>query len=257
MPSIVRARTMSPTAIGAVSDALVSTVDVFATVAELARVPSSAISAQDSVSLLPYLYGQPRSLRATVYSEGFVPNFPPLAITGGAPANYYCERHFQTLRNSRFKLIRRWKRDHQNPAVVVLVEEFYDLLRGGPLDTSTQPATQYPDPHERNDLLKSGIAPGSVEARTLPALRLDLDTLRIESSTLIATDLRTRFSDLIASVEVAGRPALIYLLFEHVSTSHALMPLRLFGYVHEALPRRVALHGAALLLPRTSFPERR
>lgn len=54
----------------AVSDELVSIVDVFATVAELRGVASAA---EDSVSFLPILRGEP-GRRETVYAERFHPN---------------------------------------------------------------------------------------------------------------------------------------------------------------------------------------
>lgn len=92
-----------------------------------------------------------------------------------------------------------------------------------------------------------------VELRRLlpPALveQLDFGTLQLESGTLVAPDLRSRFSDLIATVELGGRRALMYLLFEHMSTVHKLMALRFLGYLQELLTRHVGLYGEELPLP--------
>jgi arylsulfatase A-like enzyme len=176
VPLMIRSPYLTPNRVGGATDVLVSTADLFATLCELGGVNMSAVTAEDSVSLVPYLAGHVRSLRSTVYAESFTPNFTPDPITGGPPTGYYCERHFQTIRNSRFKLIRRWNRDHQIPTNVLMTEEFYDLLQGGPPDTSTMPPTPTPDPFERNNMLASGIVPGSQAARNLGALRSALDT---------------------------------------------------------------------------------
>jgi arylsulfatase A-like enzyme len=78
------------------SGALVSLVDLFATITELAEVPTPTA---DSVSFAPLLWdpGQP-SLRPSVYAERFGPNFDP-AVQSFAPAN-----HARAIRNERFKL---------------------------------------------------------------------------------------------------------------------------------------------------------
>jgi hypothetical protein len=154
----------------------VSTVDLFATVLELAGAEPATSSTEDSVSLVPYLHGAQRSQRSTLYSEGFVPNFTPDPSTGAPPASYVCTRHHQALRTARFKLIRRTARDHGDPNVILRDEEFFDLLRGGPPDISVFPPPPSPDPYEQNDLLLSGVPAGSVAERTLAALRALLDS---------------------------------------------------------------------------------
>jgi arylsulfatase A-like enzyme len=176
VPLIVRSPLLIPSRVGTVTNVLVSTADIYATVAEIAGAPSSAILAEDSVSLVPYLEGHIRSLRATVYTESFTPNFTPDPTTGGAPAGYVCERHFQTIRNERFKLIRRWRRSHGMPSTILVTEEFYDLKWGGPPDTSTVPPTLTPDPYERHNLLPNNVAVGSFAWRALQYLRAELDT---------------------------------------------------------------------------------
>ncbi len=74
--------------------ALVQVTDVFATIAEIARVSASA---EDSVSLVPYFRDPGRqSLRSWTYSEWFKPN-------GFGPYMNWK----QAIRNERYKLIRR------------------------------------------------------------------------------------------------------------------------------------------------------
>jgi arylsulfatase A-like enzyme len=95
--------------------ALVSVVDLFATIAELAGVHSTA---EDSVSMVPCFADPARSLRASVYTETFAPN-------GGAPPY---PTHRRAVRDVRYKLIR----------ITSVGDEFYDLLA---------------DPFETTDLL--------------------------------------------------------------------------------------------------------
>ncbi len=80
-------------------DALVSAVDLFATLSELAGVPSTA---PDSVSLVPYLRDPEHPpLRPTVYAERFRDNFDPICQSFPTQARY-----LRALANDRFKLIR-------------------------------------------------------------------------------------------------------------------------------------------------------
>lgn len=90
-----------PSVVPGACDALVSAVDLYATVAELAQVPSAA---QDSVSLVPYLRGRMDPLRSTVYSEFFEPN----CVTPDAPSTpaFAPHRHMRAIRNERYKLLR-------------------------------------------------------------------------------------------------------------------------------------------------------
>lgn len=97
------------------TQALVSTVDLYATLAELARVRSSA---EDSVSLLPILHDPAASVREFVYAESFPDNGGSLPLDG----------HQRAVRGDRYKLIR----DMGQP------DEFYDLQA---------------DPFEANNLL--------------------------------------------------------------------------------------------------------
>ena len=111
--------------------ALVSSTDIFATCMDLGY---GIASAEDSVSLLPYLQGSTVPQRQTVYAETFQPNGLPLALTV----------HDRTIRNDRYKLIRF---EDFGPGTPMVRDEFYDLvadpcesnnLLGGPLTTEEQ-----------------------------------------------------------------------------------------------------------------------
>jgi arylsulfatase A-like enzyme len=176
VPFLVRSPQLVGTMVGKTNKQLVSSTDIFATVADLAGIAPSSLSAEDSISFVPYLHGVRRAQRKSMYTENFSPNFTPDPITGGPPAGYFAIRQAQALRNARFKLIRRWNRDHHDPSIVLLAEEFYDLLRGGPPDLSHFPPTPTPDPFEANDLLANVNVPTGTAARNLTALRAELDS---------------------------------------------------------------------------------
>ena len=59
---------------------------------------------------------------------------------------------------------------------------------------------------------------------------LDFDTLDPQPDSFIDEALRARYSDLLYKVQFAGRPAFVYVLFEHMSTSEPLMPFRVLRY---------------------------
>jgi len=101
--------------------ALVCSTDLFATLGDLAAVPSAA---EDSVSLVPYMQGSQQPRRSSVYAEYFTPNGPGPWTT-----------HTRAVRNDRYKLIRS----------TAVPDEFYDLQN---------------DPFEQIDLFPS-IGPGS------------------------------------------------------------------------------------------------
>lgn len=100
-------------------DALVSAVDLFATVAELAgqQIGTDGHPEQmDSISLVPYLRGRREPLRRTVYSENFRPNFAP-----PPPGSFAPETHLRAVQDERFKLVR-W-----TTARGLVEELFFDL----------------------------------------------------------------------------------------------------------------------------------
>jgi arylsulfatase A-like enzyme len=148
VPLIVRSPSIAPELRGSVNDALVHVADVFGTVCELARVAPPNDPEIESVSFAPQLKGDMTNARDTLYTEGFFPNFEPLA--GGPPPGYVGQRHLQAVRNARFKLIRRHFRTASG---IEVKEELYDLAAGGPPNAAGQPT---PDHFERHDLLEAG-----------------------------------------------------------------------------------------------------
>ncbi|QDV09172.1 Arylsulfatase precursor [Planctomycetes bacterium Poly30] len=100
VPLVIRGPGVRPGECGS----LVSVVDLFATIAEIARV---RISTEDSVSLVPYFRDPGLSLRETVYSESFEPNGGTLPFAS----------HERAVRDERYKLIRRTGHS----------DEFFDL----------------------------------------------------------------------------------------------------------------------------------
>jgi arylsulfatase A-like enzyme len=81
--------------------ALVGATDLYGTIAELAGV---SWSAEDSISLVPYLRGNMTPRRTTVYAEEFSPNFVSPDQPGQPP--FTPTVHTRALRNERYKLIR-------------------------------------------------------------------------------------------------------------------------------------------------------
>ena len=179
LPLIVRSPRIPPSLRGTSSEALVSLVDVFDTVRELAGAPP-ALAAEDSVSFLGVLEGTVSSARPLLYSEGFSPNFLPSTGFGGAPPGYQCQRHDQALRDDRFKLVRKTRATPSG--VPTVIEELYDLVEGGPPDTSVQPPRPQPDWHEQNNLL-AGSLPLSFEAAM--ALQNLRDNLNVDHPCLV------------------------------------------------------------------------
>ena len=126
-------------------DALVSGVDLFATVSDLLGAPAAPPFARnDGVSFAPYLRDPATPpLRDTIFSELAVPTG-----SGGTCG-------FTTIRDARYKLIRRTCTSGQ------LGEELFDLGN---------------DPLETNDLLQSPLAPGAFAA--LLRLGAEMDALQ-------------------------------------------------------------------------------
>lgn len=175
VPLIVRWRGTAESVRGTVCGELASSTDLFATLAEIAGANVTAGTAQDSISLVPYLLGRPSALRETVYVEEFRPNFVPDPATGAPPADYRARAHGQALRDARFKLIRSTWIDAQDTGEVRVSHELYDLLEGGPLDASATPPRPTRDFFERNDLLQRPLEPESAAAKALAALSAELD----------------------------------------------------------------------------------
>jgi len=69
--------------------------------------------------------------------------------------------------------------------------------------------------------------------------QIDFSTLKQCSGSYVDEALAGSQSDLLFSVNISGKPALLYLLFEHQSSVDKLMPLRLLRYVVRILERHV------------------
>jgi len=135
------------------SQALVAATDVYATLAELAGVVSTA---EDSVSFVPALRGAAWGGRDTVYAEVFKPNFPRL--DGPDAPEFRPDWHERALRDARYKLVLSTRKGETR-------ESLYDLER---------------DPCETRDLLadpETPLEPEAAEHRA--ALGAALDALGV------------------------------------------------------------------------------
>ncbi len=100
----------------------------------------------------------------------------------------------------------------------------------------------FSDPHHAAGALRSA----------LPALivaRIDWSTLALEPGSFVDETLHDRHADLLFSANLAGRRALLYLLYEHQSAPHPLMPFRLLVYVVRILEGWLKESPTAARLP--------
>jgi predicted transposase YdaD len=76
-------------------------------------------------------------------------------------------------------------------------------------------------------------ARGELRAALPPDIRARIDwaTLRVEKGSFVDAALRSRHTDLLFSVQLDGREARIYVLFEHQSDVDLVMPFRMLAYV--------------------------
>ena len=89
----------------------------------------------------------------------------------------------------------------------------------------------------------SSVEHAAAELRAVlpPALRsrIDLSKLQLAPGSYVDSDLAASQSDLLFSVEMAGKPGLLYLLFEHQSTVDDLMAFRVLKYVVRILDQHI------------------
>jgi predicted transposase/invertase (TIGR01784 family) len=78
------------------------------------------------------------------------------------------------------------------------------------------------------------------------AARIDWPSLAVIPTSFVKSNLQQVHSDLLFSVNLAGRETLLYLLFEHQSTPDPTMPLRLLGYISEIFTSHHKTHGFPL-----------
>lgn len=100
----------------------------------------------------------------------------------------------------------------------------------------------FSQPEHAIELLRS-LLPADI------AQHLDFATLRVESGSFIDEKLRTRFSDLLFSIRIAGRRAYLYVLCEHQSRTERFMCLRLLRYVTDIWTEHLKKHTRARYLP--------
>jgi len=81
------------------------------------------------------------------------------------------------------------------------------------------------------------------------AARVDFSTLALCPGSFVDRVLQSRHTDLLFSVKLASRDALVYFLFEHQSSVEVLMALRLLLYVARIWERHLRAHPKAHLVP--------
>ena len=162
------------------SDALVSTVDLLATISELAGTPRTTA---DSVSFAPLLWdGHAPAPRPNVYAERFTPNFD-------SADGEKLRRHERAIRDDRYKLIR-------NTSLWGSSEELYDMQLDPGETTNLLPpgdedaARAYSDLF--HDLRRMGVA---CEADADDNGRVDLTDLTIVITNLGLTGATPRDGD--------------------------------------------------------------
>jgi predicted transposase YdaD len=79
--------------------------------------------------------------------------------------------------------------------------------------------------------------------------RIDWATLALENTRLHISGLDAKQADVLLSAQLAGRPALLYVVFEHQSTEDPKMPLRMLRYVLGVWSEYLKLHPATRTLP--------
>jgi hypothetical protein len=78
---------------------------------------------------------------------------------------------------------------------------------------------------------------------------LDFATLKLRPGSFVDKDLREQFTDLLFSIQFAGREGFLYLLFEHRSTPDRLMAFRLLRYMVRIWEKHLKDHPDARRLP--------
>jgi hypothetical protein len=94
-------------------------------------------------------------------------------------------------------------------------------------------------------------ATGELQAILPPGLtaHIDFATLTLCPGNFVDEDLRQRYTDLLFSADIAGKKALLYVLFEHQSTVEPLMLFRLLAYMVRIWEAHVRSEPEARLLP--------
>jgi predicted transposase YdaD len=88
--------------------------------------------------------------------------------------------------------------------------------------------------------------------QALPAAlvaRIDFETLELRPGSFVDEDLKERHTDLLFTVAIDGKRALVYVLLEHQSSDDALMPFRMLRYMVRIWEDYLREHPDAKRLP--------
>jgi predicted transposase/invertase (TIGR01784 family) len=123
-------------------------------------------------------------------------------------------------------------------------EDFQNPDHGAPPDLAHQPHDTFfkdvfSQPEQARAFFQSHL-PASIAAQ------IDWSSLAVRPGSFVKSNLQKLHSDLLFSVQIQGREALLYLLFEHQSTVDPAMPLRLLGYLAEIFTAHHEQHGLPL-----------
>ncbi|MGV9837486.1 Rpn family recombination-promoting nuclease/putative transposase [Nocardia niigatensis] len=110
------------------------------------------------------------------------------------------------------------------------------------------------NPHDayfRHVLAKPANAAGELRAVLPPAVSVlvDWDALERQPCSFVTPELRSRFSDLLFRTRLACHDAFIYVLVEHQSQPHPLMPFRMLEYMVRIWNHYIDDHPKADTLP--------
>jgi predicted transposase/invertase (TIGR01784 family) len=97
----------------------------------------------------------------------------------------------------------------------------------------------FSQPQHATAFFKSHLPPAIVA-------QVDWPSLKVLPSSFVKSGLQQVQADLLFAVNIGGRDARLYLLFEHQSTVDPTMPLRLLGYIAEILFKHHKAHGLPL-----------
>jgi predicted transposase YdaD len=100
----------------------------------------------------------------------------------------------------------------------------------------------FSQPHHAGALLRA-VLPATI------ARRMDFRTLRLDKRSFIEERLRAHYTDLLFRVRLGGRPAYVYILFEHQSSIDVLMPVRLLVYMSAIWDDYLRAHPRARRVP--------
>ncbi|BEK94165.1 Rpn family recombination-promoting nuclease/putative transposase [Nocardia seriolae] len=107
------------------------------------------------------------------------------------------------------------------------------------------------DAYFRRVMEKRENAAGELRAVLSPAMVacIEWETLELQHCSFVSSELSSRISDLLFSARVTGHEAFIYVLIEHQSQPHPLMPFRMLEYMVRIWNRYIKENPKADTLP--------